>query len=375
MLNKELLIVGAGPAGLAAAIEAKKAGVKDVLVVDLNLKPGGQLFKQIHKFFGSSAHRAGVRGMDTGAALLEEAEGLGVEVWLRSTCVGFFDDKVACIEKGMEDGTKQIIYLKAAKIIIATGGQENVIRFKGWTTPGVMGAGAAQTMINVNKVQPGQKIVMLGTGNVGLIVSYQLMQAGCDVVCLVEAAPGIGGYGVHASKICRAGVPIYTRHTIKEVVGNGPKGRVSEVTIVELDEKWNQIPGTEKTFEADTVTLAAGIKPVSELVKFQDIELIFNGPFGGWIPAHNEKMETTAPGIYVAGDTTGSEEANTALEEGKLAGVSAAEALGVITAERADEWRAEIWERLDGLRTGPFGEKRAIAKREVIAQFPGVAKA
>ena len=86
-------------------------------------------------------------------------------------------------------------------------------------------------------------------------------------------------------------------------------------------------------------------------------------------------METTAPGIYVAGDTTGSEEANTALEEGKLAGVSAAEALGVITAERADEWRAEIWERLDGLRTGPFGEKRAIAKREVIAQFPGVAKA
>ena len=78
MLNKQLLIVGAGPAGLAASIEAKKAGVKDVLVVDINMKPGGQLFKQIHKFFGSSAHRAGVRGMDTGAAMLKEAEELGV---------------------------------------------------------------------------------------------------------------------------------------------------------------------------------------------------------------------------------------------------------------------------------------------------------
>ncbi len=372
MLNKQLLIVGAGPAGLAAAIEAKKNGVKDVLLVDLNMKAGGQLMKQIHKFFGSKEHRAGVRGIDTGAAMLKEAEELGVEVWLKSTCVGFFDDKVACIEKGMEDGSKKIIYLKAETIIIATGGQENVVRFKGWTTPGVMGAGAAQTMINVNKVQPGQNIVMLGTGNVGLIVSYQLMQAGCNVVCLVEAAPGIGGYGVHASKISRAGVPIYTKHTIKEVKGNGPNGRVSEVTIVEIDPKFNPIEGTEKTFAADTVTLAAGLKPVSELVKLQDIELVFNGPFGGWVPTHNEKMETTCPGIYVAGDTTGVEEANTALEEGKVAGVSAAEALGAISAAEADKQRAEIWARLDGLRMGPFGEKRAIAKKEVMAKFPGV---
>lgn len=372
MLNKKLLIVGAGPAGLAAAIEAKKNGVEDVLLVDLNMKAGGQLIKQIHKFFGSKEHRAGVRGIDTAALMLAEAEELGVEVWLRSTCVGLFDDKVVCIEQGQPDGTKKIVYVKCEKIIISTGGQENVVRFKGWTTPGVMGAGAAQTMINVNKVQPGQNIVMLGTGNVGLIVSYQLMQAGCNVVCLVEAAPGIGGYGVHASKICRAGVPIYTKHTIKEVKGNGPNGRVSEVTIVEIDPKFNPIEGTEKTFEADTVTLAAGLKPVSELVKLEDIELVFNGPFGGWVPTHNEKMETTCPGIYVAGDTTGVEEANTALEEGKVAGVSAAEALGAITAEEANKQRDEIWARLDGLRMGPFGEKRAAAKKELMDKFPGV---
>ena len=160
MLKKELLVIGAGPAGLAAAIEAAKGGVKDMLVVDLNMKPGGQLFKQIHKFFGSKAHRAGVRGIDIGTQMLQEAKELGIEIWLNTACVGFFDDKMACLEKGKEDGTTEIVYMKADKIIIATGGQENVVRFKGWTTPGVMGAGAAQTMINVNKVQPGQRIVM-----------------------------------------------------------------------------------------------------------------------------------------------------------------------------------------------------------------------
>lgn len=375
MLKKELLIIGAGPAGLAAALEAAKGGVKDMLVVDLNMKAGGQLFKQIHKFFGSKEHRAGVRGIDTGAQMLAEAEELGVEIWLNTACVGFFDDKIALLEKGKADGTTEMVYLKAEKIIIATGGQENVVRFKGWTTPGVMGAGAAQTMINVNKVQPGQKIVMLGTGNVGLIVSYQLMQAGCDVVALVEAAPKIGGYGVHASKISRAGVPIYTKHTIKEVKGEGPNGRVSEVTIVELDDKWNPIDGTEKVFEADTVTLAAGLKPVSDLVKLQDIELVFNAPFGGWVPTHTADMESTCPGIYVAGDTTGVEEANTALEEGRLAGVAAAQALGHMKDDEAEALKAEIWERLKGLRMGPFGEKRAVAKKALMDAFPEAAKA
>lgn len=369
MLTRELLVIGAGPAGLATAIEAAKNGVKDILVCDLNMKAGGQLFKQIHKFFGSKEHNAGVRGIDQGVAMLKQAEDLGIEIWLNSAVVGFFEDKVACIEQGQPDGTKKIIYMQPKNIVIATGAQENVVRFKGWTTPGVMGAGAAQTMINVNRVQPGQNIVMLGTGNVGLIVSYQLMQAGCNVVALVEAAPGIGGYGVHASKISRAGVPIYTSHTIKEVKGEGPDGRVSEVTIVALDEKWQPIDGTEKTFKADTVTLAAGLKPVSDLVKLQDIEIIFNNAFG-WVPTHNEKMETTAPGIYVAGDTTGSEEANTALEEGKLAGVSVAEALGYITAEDAKAQRDAIWVRLDGLRTGPFGEKRKFAKADQMAMFP-----
>lgn len=367
MLQRDVLVIGAGPAGLAASIEAGKAGA-DVLLVDLNMQPGGQLFKQIHKFFGSSAHRSGTRGYDIGKQLLKEAEEAGVEIWMQSTVIGIFPGNKIGIEKGLDNGEKEMITLQAKKIIIATGASENAIRFEGWTTPGVMGAGAAQTMINVNHVKPGQKIVMLGTGNVGLIVSYQLMQAGCDVVALVEAAPKIGGYAVHAAKIRRAGVPIHLCHTIIEAK-KGADGCVCGCVIAKVDDKFQPIPGTEETIECDTITLAAGLKPTMDLVKLADCKLTFNGPFGGYIPLHNEKMETSREGVFVAGDTTGVEEANTALEEGKIAGISAAEELGLISSENADLMRAEIWKRLDSLRLGPFGERRMMEKENILKEY------
>lgn len=367
MLERDVLVVGAGPAGLAASIEAAKAGA-DVLLVDLNMKPGGQLFKQIHKFFGSSAHRSGTRGFDIGLKLLEEARNAGVEIWLQSTVVGAFPGNIIAIEKGIDGGQKEVITLKSKKVIIATGASENVVRFKGWTTPGVMGAGAAQTMINVNHVKPGNKIVMVGSGNVGLIVSYQLMQAGCDVVALIEAAPKIGGYAVHAAKIRRAGVPIYTKHTVVEAIP-GEDGTVCKVVIAEVDDHFNPIPGTEETIEADVVAIGAGLKPATDMVKLEKCQLTFNGPFGGFIPLHNDKMETSKSGVYVAGDATGVEEANTALEEGKIAGISAVESLGLISSKDAEKARIEIWGRLEALRMGPFGVRRQQEKENILKEY------
>ncbi|CDE44304.1 putative uncharacterized protein [Clostridium sp. CAG:411] len=367
MLEKDVLVIGAGPAGLAASIEAGKYGAS-VLLVDLNMQPGGQLFKQIHKFFGSSAHRSGTRGYDIGKQLLKEAEESDVEIWMQSTVIGIFPGNKIAIEKGLDSGEKEMVTMQAKKIIIATGASENAIRFKGWTTPGVMGAGAAQTMINVNHVKPGQKIVMLGTGNVGLIVSYQLMQAGCDVVSLIEAAPKIGGYAVHAAKIRRAGVPIRLQHTIIEAK-KGADGCVCGCVIAQVDNHFQPIPGTEETIACDTIALAAGLKPTMDLVKLAGCKLTFNGPFGGYIPLHNERMETSCEGVFVAGDTTGVEEANTALEEGKIAGISAAEDLGLLTADAASDKRAEIWDRLHSLRLGPFGERRMIEKEVVMDEY------
>lgn len=361
MAKREVIVVGGGPSGLAAAIEAGKRGA-DVLLIDQNSRPGGQLFKQIHKFFGSSEHRAGVRGLDIGKTLLQEASEYGVEIWLNATVTGLFKEKKVSIERKLEDGTKKLEVLEAENIVLATGASENAVNFKGWTLPGVMSAGAAQTMVNVYQVLPGRKVLMIGSGNVGLIVSYQLMQAGADVVALVEAAPGVGGYGVHAGKISRAGVPIYTSHTVIEARGNE---RVEEAVICQVDSNWQPIPGSEKVFEVDTIAIAAGLKALTRLATMYGCELKYVPELGGWLPAHDENMQSSCEGVYVTGDVAGVEEASTALEEGKLAGVAIAEKLGYISPEEGATLKAEIRERLNGLRMGPFGVNRATGKEKL----------
>ena len=349
----DVAVVGAGSAGLSAAYQAASAGAK-VLVLDENHRPGGQLFKQIHKFFGSRAHQAGTRGFVIGQHLLDRVQESGAEVWLDTLVYGMQKD---CALGVIHEGQHWVV--KAKKVIVATGAKENYLAFPGSTLPGVMGAGAAQTMINVNRVLPGQRVLMLGSGNVGLIVSYQLMQAGAEVVALVEAAPNIGGYGVHAGKIRRAGVPVYVSHTIKEIRG---KDQVEQVEIVQVDSKFQPVPGTEKVFDVDTVCLAVGLNPMTELIWMAGCEFCFIPAFGGHVPLHDENMETTVPGLYVAGDVTGVEEASSAMEEGNLAGVSAAQALGLLTQEEAEAKKGEIRARLDILRSGMFGEKRRTAK-------------
>ncbi|MFN2364752.1 MAG: NAD(P)/FAD-dependent oxidoreductase, partial [Halarsenatibacteraceae bacterium] len=241
MNKKELIVIGAGPAGLSAAIEAAKKGV-EVLLVDENIKAGGQLFKQIHKFFGSSAHRSGVRGIDIGKELIEESKKLGIDIWLNSIVMGVQEGKEVLIEK-TEQGSKELKTVIADKIVIATGASEKALHFEGWTMPGVMGAGAAQTMTNVHRVLPGNKILMIGSGNVGLIVSYQLIQAGAEIVGIVDAADEIGGYAVHASKVERAGVPFYMNHTILRAEGTDETG-VERAVIAEVDDNWQPVSGT-----------------------------------------------------------------------------------------------------------------------------------
>lgn len=353
----DIAIIGAGSAGLSAAYRAASAGAK-VLVMDENRLPGGQLFKQIHKFFGSRAHQAGTRGFAIGQELLDRVEKSGAEVWLDTVVYGMQKN----LELGVVHNNENYV-VKAKKIIVATGAKENYLAFPGSTLPGVMGAGAAQTMINVNRVLPGERVLMLGSGNVGLIVSYQLMQAGAEVVALVEAAPAIGGYGVHAGKIRRAGVPIYVSHTIKKINGTD---EVESVEIVAVDERFQPIAGTEQTFDVDTVCLAVGLNPMTELVWMSGCEFGFIPAFGGHVPLHDENMETTVKGLYVAGDVTGVEEASSAMEEGNLAGVAAAHSLGYISDEDAKAARDEICERLNILRSGFFGQKRRDAKESQL---------
>lgn len=348
MKRYDLIIVGAGPSGLSAAVEAAKRGL-EVVVFDENEKPGGQLFKQIHKFFGSKEHRAKVRGFNIGKQLLEEAAEAGVKVVLNATVIGLYQDKEIVVKMGEE-----IHHYKGDAVIIATGAAENMVTFPGWTLPGVIGAGAAQTMMNLHGIKPGEKVLMLGSGNVGLVVSYQLMQCGCEVVALVDAAPRVGGYGVHAAKVARTGVPFYLSHTIVEAEGDEC---VSGVTIAEVDSSFKFIPGTEKHFDVDTICLAVGLSPMSQLLKMAGADMEDNPKRGGQVPICDEYGRTSLPGVFVAGDVSGIEEASSAMIEGRMAGIVASEYLGYIEENDMNRNLESLENALDGLRQGMFAPK------------------
>ena len=352
MKRYDLIVIGAGPAGLSAAIEGAKAGMRTV-VFDENEKPGGQLFKQIHKFFGSKEHKAKIRGINIGTELLDEAEKAGVEVNLSSTVIGIYPEKCISVNKG-----DHIENYRAESIIVATGAAERMIPFKGWDLPGVLGAGAAQTMMNLHGVMPGKKVVMVGTGNVGLVVSFQLLQAGCSVEALIDAAPRVGGYGVHASKVARTGVPFLLSHTVVEAKG---KDQVESVVIAQVDEKFRTIPGTEKEIEADTICIAVGLNPMSQLVRMTGCEM---QDAGGLVPVCNEYGETSIPGIFAAGDVSGIEEASSAMIEGHIAGLAAAKYTGWIDENEFIEAVKIRTSSLDKLRQGMFAPQNKGKKIE-----------
>ncbi len=361
MINTDILIIGAGPAGLGAAIEAAKLGAK-VVLIDENERAGGQLYKQIHKFFGSKEHYAGARGFQIADILLKEAAAYGVTIKLNTRAVGLLDNGAvsAITKKAGESEKMQVIFSK--KVIIATGAKENALAFKGCTIPGVMTAGAAQTFSNIHGICVGKKIVVVGSGNVGLIVAYQLMQAGAEIVALVEVTPRINGYEVHAGKIKRAGVPIYLSHTILEAVGHK---RVEKTVITQVDEKFQPISGSEKIIEADTVLLAVGLTPRTELSLMFGCKTGYESALGGIIPLHNKFMQSSNPDVYVCGDIAGVEEASTALEEGRLAGIHGASCCGFKT-PGSNERIEELLLSLESLRSGEHASIRLACKQRLI---------
>ena len=346
MKRYELIVIGAGPAGLSAAIEGAKAGMR-VAVFDENARPGGQLFKQIHKFFGSKEHKAKIRGFRIGEMLLQEAEAAGVNVQLNATVLGIFPEKRITVR--FADHVEQF---SGDNIIVATGAAENMVLFDGWAKPGVIGAGAAQTLMNLHGVQPGQNILMVGSGNVGLVVSYQLLQAGCKVAALIDAAPRVGGYGVHAAKVARYGVPFYMRHTILRAEG---KDQVEGAVIAEVDDKFQPIPGTEKHLDVDTICLAVGLSPMSQVLRMSGCEI--DDTPGGLVPKTDAYGETTIPGLFAAGDVAGIEEASSAMIGGRIAGLAAAHRAGYLD-DAAFEAQAEAARAsLTQLRQGMFAKE------------------
>jgi len=346
MIYTDLLVVGAGPAGLSAAVAAGKLGA-DVLLLERSHTPGGQLVKQTHMFFGSKKQYAAHRGYEISDILMESLNAMpNARMQLNTTVLAAYEDGVWTAEA---DG--KYIKIKPRAVVVAAGASERSLLFPGNDLPGVYGAGAVQTLMNQYGIKPANRVLMLGAGNIGLIVSYQLLQAGVEVAAVIEGSPHIGGYLVHAAKLRRIGVPILTSHTIKSAQG---EGRVESVTTWALDEKWQGIPGTEAIWPVDTLCVSVGLSPLSELLWQAGCKMVFVAELGGYVPYRDASMCTSVKSIFAAGDAAGVEEASSAMVGGQLAGLSAAEYLGLDIPHCA---KAECLMQLEELRQGPAGAR------------------
>lgn len=260
-IETEVLIVGGGPSGICAALELGRAGV-DVLLVEDKMDLGGKLTLQTHSFFGSrTGCWAGVRGIDIARILSDEIAGCStVRVMLNTAAVGCFSDH----KIGVVRNTDEYFLVKPKALLVASGAREKTVTFPGCDLPGVYGAGAFQTLVNRDLVRSAERLFVLGGGNVGLIGAYHAIQAGIKVLGLAEVLPQCGGYKVHMDKIARLGVPVFTSHTVVRAE-SGPNERLESVVIAEVDDKFKIIPGTEKSFDVDTLLVAVGLSPVNEI--------------------------------------------------------------------------------------------------------------
>jgi NADPH-dependent 2,4-dienoyl-CoA reductase/sulfur reductase-like enzyme/Fe-S-cluster-containing hydrogenase component 2/bacterioferritin-associated ferredoxin len=332
-----VLIIGGGPSGMSAAAELGRHGIRALLVDDRH-RLGGKLVLQTHRFFGSTnAVHAGTRGIDIATQLESKTRDHDTtDVWLNSVAVAVFSDH----KVGILRNNKTYVLVRPQVLLVATGARERSLVFKGNTLPGVYGAGAFQTLVNRDLVKPSKRLFIVGGGNVGLIAGYHALQAGIQVVGLVEALPECGGYKVHRDKLVRLGVPIYTSHTVLSANG---ETQVKSVTIAQVDEHFQPIRGTEKSFACDTVLIAVGLNPVNEFYE----------------KAQEYKMQ-----VFAAGDAQEIAEASAAMFTGKIAGRKVARALGVDVGEIPAEWvrMAEI------LKSSPG----RVDSDEIPAQKEGV---
>ncbi|MBC8426912.1 FAD-dependent oxidoreductase [bacterium] len=323
----QVLIIGGGPAGVCAANELGRLGV-EVLIVDDKQALGGKLSLQTHNFFGSVADcYAGMRGVDIGTKLADEVDDLPtVDIWLDSTVVGVF-----CDGKFGVAGPDGYRLVTPEATLITCGAREKGLAFPGCDLTGVYGAGAFQTLVNRDLVRCAERLFIIGGGNVGLIGAYHALQAGIDVVGLVEALPRCGGYKVHEDKIKRLGVPVWTRHTVVRAEGHE---KVERVITAAIDDGFRPIAGTERAFEVDTVLVAVGLSPVDELL----------------VKAREYGMT-----VMAAGDTNEIAEASAAIFSGKITGRRLARELGIDVPIPSD------WESFGEILKHHGGEPGAFA--------------
>lgn len=360
----DVIIVGAGPAGLSAAIACRESDL-DVLVIDEFPKPGGRLLGQLHQ----EPNGEWWNGIEETRILMEKAQEHNTKI----SC-GVSAHHIEKLDRGYAVHTNQGV-LNTENLLIATGAAETAVPIPGWTLPGVMSIGAAQVMTNVHRVRVGKKGIIVGVNVLSAAIARELQLAGIELhsmalpasnpvtknhanprqvmdglVRVAHLAPS--AFLRFGSKFAKAswirniavnyypkggvkmwGMPIHIRKAIVQINGTD---KVESVTMCDITPDGKVIAGSEETIDVDFVCIAGGLYPLSELAAVVGCPFKYIEELGGHIPIHNEQMETPLPGLYVAGNITGIESAKVARAQGTLAGYSIAKNADKIRQAMAD---------------------------------------
>ncbi len=326
----DVAVIGAGPAGLAAAIKAREAGAENVTIIERAEAPGGLLFQCIHNGFGLQRFKEDLTGPEYAHRFIEKARDLKVNLLLSSMVLDMKPDR-HLLAANSKDG---LLNLKPKAIVLAMGCRERSrqsLMIPGTRPAGVFSAGTAQRFVNVEGYMPGNKFVILGSGDVGMIMARRLTLEGAEVKAVVEVLPYVGGLIRNEVQCLHDfNIPLLLRHTVTSVHG---MERVEAVAVAEVDERWEPVPGTEQIIECDTLLLSVGLIPENELSSKAGV--VLDSVIGG--PIVNDRMETSILGIFAGGNVVHVHDlVDNVSEEAEMAGLHAAEyAMGKIKTSEA----------------------------------------
>ena len=294
MENRDVVIIGGGPAGLAAALELKKGGIDDILIIEREKQLGGILRQCIHDGFGLTRFGQTLSGPEYAQRFIDEVLAMGIEAMTNATVIDLSGDKVvtAATPKGL-------IQVQAKAVILTMGCRERTrgaLAIPGTRPSGIYNAGVAQSYMNLFNTMVGREVIIMGSGDIGLIMARRMTLEGAHVKAVFEVLPYPSGLPRNIEQCLHDyGIPLYLSHSVCEIMGDK---RITGVKVVEVDSAMRPIPGTEKVFSCDTLILSVGLIPENELSLAAGVELDWRTK-GAVV---DENLQTNVPGIFAAGN-------------------------------------------------------------------------
>ncbi len=294
-MKYDLVIVGGGPAGLAAAIAAKDNGIDSILIIERDRELGGILNQCIHNGFGLHTFKEELTGPEYASRFIAQVEERGIEYKLNTMVMDISNDKVVTAM----NSTDGMFTIEAKAVVLAMGCRERsrgALNIPGYRPAGIFSAGTAQRLVNIEGYMPGRRVVILGSGDIGLIMARRMTLEGAKVLAVAELMPYSGGLKRNIVQCLNDfDIPLYLSHTVVDIQG---KERVEGITIAEVGPDRKPIPGTEIHYDCDTLLLSCGLLPENELSKTAGVTLspITSGP------VVNDSLETNIPGVFACGN-------------------------------------------------------------------------